>query len=47
MVTEGWPELNWDAWKHTADTLHMATQLVGNTRLALTPLQNHWWNVPL
>lgn len=30
-----------------ADTLHMWTQIVGKTRLALTPLQNHWWNVPL
>ena len=25
----------------------MWTQIVGKTRLALTPLQNHWWNVPL
>jgi hypothetical protein len=25
----------------------MWTQVVGKTRLALTPLQNHWWNVPL
>ncbi len=42
-----WPKLNWEAWQHTADTLHMWTQIVGKTRLALTPLQNHWWNVPL
>ncbi len=42
-----WPELPWDAWADTADTLHMWTQIVGKTRLALTPLQNHWWNVPL
>jgi len=42
-----WPELRWDAWKDTADTLHMWTQIVGKTRLELTPLQNHWWNVPL
>jgi len=42
-----WPELNWTAWQGTADTLHMLTQIVGKTRLALTPLQNHWWNVPL
>ncbi len=42
-----WPELNWDQWKDTATTLHMWTQIVGKTRLALTPLQNHWWNVPL
>jgi hypothetical protein len=25
----------------------MYTQIVGKTRLVLTPLQNHWWNVPL
>ena len=31
----------------TQTTLHMWTQIVGKTRLALTPLQNHWWNVPL
>lgn len=42
-----WPELPWKAWSETADTLHMWTQIVGKTRLALTPLQNHWWNVPL
>jgi hypothetical protein len=42
-----WPELEWDAWKDTADTLHMWTQIVGKTRLALSPLQAHWWNVPL
>jgi len=25
----------------------MWTQIVGKTRMALTPLDNHWWNVPL
>lgn len=42
-----WPVLDWAEWQPTADTLHMWTQMVGKTRLALTPLQNHWWNVPL
>jgi hypothetical protein len=42
-----WPALPWEAWSATADTLHMWMQIVGKTRLALTPLQNHWWNVPL
>jgi len=42
-----WPELGWEEWKETAAALHMWTQMVGKTRLALTPLQNHWWNVPL
>ena len=47
MADAAWPELEWDAWKDTQYLLHMATQMVGKTRLALTPLQNHWWNVPL
>jgi hypothetical protein len=42
-----WPALPLDAWKDTYATLHMWTQIVGKTRLALTPLVNHWWNVPL
>jgi hypothetical protein len=42
-----WPALPWAEWEATANTLHMWTQIVGKTRLALTPLQNHWWNVPL
>jgi hypothetical protein len=25
----------------------MWTQIVGKTRMALAPLENHWWNVPL
>ena len=42
-----WPPLDWPQWQATATTLHMFTQIVGKTRLDLTPLQNHWWNVPL
>ena len=41
-----WPALDWEEWKDTAETLHLYTQIVGKTRLALTPIQNHWWNVP-
>ncbi|MGD0443080.1 MAG: DUF5996 family protein [Edaphobacter sp.] len=47
MKVTAWPALPWNEWADTADTLHMWTQIVGKTRLALTPLQNHWWNVPL
>jgi len=47
MSLNTWPELKWLAWQETADTLHMWTQIVGKTRLALSPLQAHWWNVPL
>jgi hypothetical protein len=47
MSINTWPELKWLDWQETADTLHMWTQIVGKTRLALSPLQAHWWNVPL
>jgi len=47
IVKTAWPSLPWNEWAATAETLHMWTQIVGKTRLALTPLQNHWWNVPL
>lgn len=42
-----WPALPLEQWKDTYATLHMWTQVVGKIRLALTPLTNHWWNVPL
>jgi len=42
-----WPALPFAEWEKTCDTLHMWTQIVGKTRLNLTPLENHWWNVPL
>ncbi len=44
---ECWPTLSLDSWKDTYATLHMWTQMVGKVRLRLTPLMNHWWNVPL
>ena len=34
-------------WRETHDTLHMWTQIVGKTRMALTPAENHWWHVTL
>lgn len=44
---ECWPSLPFDSWKDTCATLHMWTQIVGKVRMRLTPLLNHWWNVPL
>jgi Family of unknown function (DUF5996) len=44
---EAWPALPLAEWKDTCDTLHMWTQIVGKVRLALSPLINHWWEVPL
>jgi len=34
-----WPDLPYDAWKDTLDTLHMNLQIVGKVRLALSPLE--------
>ncbi len=47
MSNELWPALPLQEWEDTYATLHMWTQIVGKIRLALTPLVNHWWNVPL
>jgi uncharacterized protein DUF5996 len=44
---ECWPALALSSWKETYATLHMWTQIVGKVRLGLTPLVNHWWNIPL
>jgi hypothetical protein len=44
---ELWPALPLAAWEPTRATLHMWTQIVGKVRLALSPHQNHWWQVPL
>lgn len=46
-IFEAWPELPYDAWKDTLDTLHMNLQIVGKVRLALTPFEPQWANVPL
>jgi hypothetical protein len=42
-----WPPLPLRAWADTYGTLHMLTQIVGKMRLALAPMQNHWWQVAL
>jgi len=44
-MSEHWPELPYAAWKDTCATLHLWTQIVGKTRLALTPWLNHSWHV--
>jgi len=42
-----WPSLPWADWQDTCRTLHLWTQIVGKTRLALAPMENHWWQVTL
>jgi hypothetical protein len=45
--SERWPELPYAAWKDTAATLQLWTQIVGKVRLARTPWLNHSWHVAL
>jgi hypothetical protein len=46
-ITSQWLELPLKGWEDTYHTLHMWTQIIGKIRLALTPVQNHWWNSTL
>jgi hypothetical protein len=48
MATQDdWPELPYEAWRDTKDTLHMYLQIVGKVRLALAPMEPQWAQVPL
>ena len=45
--TEVWPNLPYEEWQDTYDTLHMWAQVVGKIKLRLMPPINHWWQVAL
>ena len=47
IANQAWPALPLAEWQDTYATLHMWTQIVGKTRLALAPMENHWWQVAL
>jgi Family of unknown function (DUF5996) len=42
-----WPPLPYAEWKDTRQTLHMQLQVIGKVRLALSPFEPQWANVPL
>jgi hypothetical protein len=44
---QSWPSLPYEEWEPTRDTVHMWTQIVGKTRMALHPKWNHWWSAAL
>jgi hypothetical protein len=47
-TANNWPVLPpLASWQDTLATFHMWTQVVGKVRLALAPMENHWWQVPL
>jgi hypothetical protein len=47
LERDKWPELPYEAWRDTAATLQLWTQIAGKVRLSLTPWVNHSWQVPL
>jgi hypothetical protein len=48
-VTPGteWPELRYEEWSDTLDTLHMVLQIVGKVRVALSPPEPEWAHITL
>lgn len=44
---DAWPDLPYEWWRPTRDTLHLYAQVVGKLRLALSPFEPQWANVPL
>jgi hypothetical protein len=47
VIADEWPSLPYEEWRDTRDTLHMYTQVIGKLRLALSPFEPQWANVPL
>ena len=47
MTDDVWPSLPYEEWGDTRETLHMYTQVIGKLRLALSPFEPEWANVPL
>jgi hypothetical protein len=44
---DAWPELPYEAWLPTRETLHMYLQIIGKVRLAQAPMEPQWGQVPL
>lgn len=45
-TASSWPSLSLAEWGDTRDTLQLWSQVIGKIRLALAPMENHWWQVP-
>lgn len=46
-VASSWPELPYDAWRDTCETLHLWLQIAGKIQLAQLPWTNHSWHAAL
>ena len=44
-MTPPLPPLEFEPWRPAKNTLHLWCQIIGKTKLGLTPRRNHWWNV--
>ena len=47
QAVDAWPELPWPAWRSTALTLRLFSQVLGKLRLVLSPPEPNWGHVPL
>jgi hypothetical protein len=45
--SDPWPRLDVGGGAETSQSLLLWGQILGKTRLALSPMVNHWWQVPL
>jgi len=45
--SDPWPRLDVGGHAETSQSLLLWGQILGKTRLALSPMVNHWWQVPL
>lgn len=46
-ASDPWPELPYEGWRDTLETVHRWAQIVGKVRLARAPMTDGWWQVPL
>ena len=46
-INSQWPDLPFEAWRDTCETLILWMQIAGKVRIACTPRINHWWNATL
>lgn len=47
MSTINLPALPFKEWTNTRLTTHLILQIIGKTRLKMTPRKNHWWYITL
>ena len=46
-MTDQWPDIPYEPWKDSSETLHQWLQIIGKYRLAHSPWLNHSWHATL